>query len=57
MEKQGWVSIWLGNIKEEDSIEKNVDLTYDEDGESVSLSHPNFLSILILIWMKQMRIL
>ncbi|MBU8733212.1 MULTISPECIES: immunity 22 family protein [Cytobacillus] len=35
MEKQGWVSIWLGNIKEEDSIEKYVDLTYDEDGESV----------------------
>ncbi|WP_264741120.1 immunity 22 family protein [Cytobacillus firmus] len=35
MEKQGWVSIWLGNIKEEDSIEKYVDLTYDEEGESV----------------------
>lgn len=35
MEKQGWVSIWLGNLKEEDSIEKYVDLTYDEDGESV----------------------
>lgn len=35
MEKQGWVSIWLGNIKEEDSIGDYVDLTYDEDGESV----------------------
>ncbi|MGN7287488.1 immunity 22 family protein [Shouchella rhizosphaerae] len=33
MEKQGWVSIWLGNIKE-DSIGEYVDLTYDEDGES-----------------------
>lgn len=35
MEKQGWVSIWLGNIKDEDSIGEYVDLTYDEDGESV----------------------
>ena len=35
MEKQGWVSFWLGNIKEEDSIGEYVDLTYDEDGESV----------------------
>jgi hypothetical protein len=35
MEKQGWVSIWLGNIKEEDSILEYVDLMYDEDGESV----------------------
>ncbi|MEH7237764.1 immunity 22 family protein [Bacillus sp. JJ1562] len=35
MEKQGWVSIWLGNIKEEDSIGEYVDLSYDEDGESV----------------------
>lgn len=35
MEKQGSVSIWLGTIKEEDSIEDYVDLTYDEDGESV----------------------
>jgi Immunity protein 22 len=36
MEKQGWVSIWLGNIKEEDSsVREYVDLTYDEDGESV----------------------
>lgn len=35
MEKQGWVSVWLGNIKKEDSIEEYVDLTYDEDGESV----------------------
>ena len=35
MEKQGWVSIWLGNINDEDSIEEYVDLMYDEDGESV----------------------
>ncbi|KUR61358.1 MULTISPECIES: immunity 22 family protein [Bacillus] len=35
MEKQGWVSIWLGTIKEGDSIEEYVDLKYDEDGESV----------------------
>ena len=35
MEKQGWVSIWLGNIKEEDSIEEYVNLIYDEDGEAV----------------------
>ena len=35
MEKQGWVSIWLGNINDEDSISEHVDLTYDEDGESV----------------------
>ncbi|MCZ8533342.1 immunity 22 family protein [Psychrobacillus psychrodurans] len=35
MEKQGWVSIWLGNINDEDSIGECVDLTYDEDGESV----------------------
>ncbi|KAF1678689.1 MULTISPECIES: immunity 22 family protein [Bacillus] len=35
MEKQGWVSIWLGNINDEDSIGEYVDLSYDEDGESV----------------------
>ena len=35
MKKQGWVSFWLGNIKVEDSIGEYVDLTYDEDGESV----------------------
>ena len=35
MEKQGWVSIWLGNINDEDSIGEYVDLTYEEDGESV----------------------
>lgn len=29
------VSIWLGNIKNENSIEEYVDLKYDEDGESV----------------------
>ncbi len=35
MEKQGWVSVWLGNMKEKDSIEEYVDLTYDEDGDSI----------------------
>lgn len=35
MEKQGWVSIWLGNMNDEDSLGEYVDLTYDEDGESV----------------------
>ncbi|GAB6256944.1 immunity 22 family protein [Peribacillus sp. NPDC055009] len=35
MEKQGLVSIWLGNIKKENSIEEYVDITYAEDGESV----------------------
>ncbi|MGE7980473.1 immunity 22 family protein [Psychrobacillus sp. NPDC093200] len=35
MEKQRWVSFWLGNINDEDSIGEYVDLTYDEDGESV----------------------
>jgi len=34
MENQGWVSIWLGNINDEDSIGEYVDLTYEEDGES-----------------------
>lgn len=34
MEKQGWVSIWLGNINREDFLEEYVDLSYDEDGES-----------------------
>lgn len=35
MEKQGMVSIWLGNIKTQHQLEKYVDLTYDEDGESI----------------------
>lgn len=35
MEKQGWVSIWLGISKDEDSIEDYVDLSYGEDGKSV----------------------
>ena len=34
MQKQGMVSIWLGNIKAQNYLEKYVDLTYDEDGES-----------------------
>ncbi|WP_249595687.1 immunity 22 family protein [Peribacillus frigoritolerans] len=35
MVKQGMVSIWLGNIKNEISIEEYVYLKYDENGESV----------------------
>ena len=35
MEKQGMVSIWLGNIKTQNQLEKYVNLIYDEDGESV----------------------
>lgn len=35
MEKQGWVSIWLGNFIDYNSIREYVDLTYDEDGDSV----------------------
>ncbi|WP_242220394.1 immunity 22 family protein [Bacillus cereus group sp. BfR-BA-01380] len=35
MEKQGMVSIWLGNIKTQNQLEEYVDLTYDEDGESI----------------------
>jgi hypothetical protein len=30
------VSIWLGNIKAQNYLEKYVDLTYDDDGESVT---------------------
>ncbi|WP_257822651.1 immunity 22 family protein [Salipaludibacillus agaradhaerens] len=35
MEKQGWVSIWLGNIEDRNYISEYVELTYDGDGESV----------------------
>ncbi|MFB6469006.1 immunity 22 family protein [Cytobacillus sp. Hz8] len=35
MEEQGMVSIWLGNIKTQNQLEKYVNLTYDEEGESV----------------------
>ncbi|MGG1688409.1 immunity 22 family protein [Pseudalkalibacillus sp. NRS-1564] len=35
MENQGWVSVWLGNIEENDSVGDYVGLTYDEDGESI----------------------
>lgn len=30
------VSIWLGNIKTQEELEKYVDLTFDENGESVA---------------------
>ncbi|KMK95302.1 immunity 22 family protein [Rossellomorea marisflavi] len=35
MEQPGMVSIWLGNMKTQNQLEKYVNLTYDEDGESV----------------------
>lgn len=35
MENQGWVSVWLGNIEENHSVGDYLDITYDEDGESV----------------------
>ncbi|WP_370629667.1 immunity 22 family protein [Fictibacillus sp. 5RED26] len=54
IEKQGIVSIWLGNINTQSHLEEYVNLTYDEDGESFP---SNFSWILILIWMIQMRIL
>ncbi|MGE7184031.1 immunity 22 family protein [Peribacillus sp. NPDC006672] len=36
MENQGMVSIWLGNLKKENSIEEYVDITYDENGEAIA---------------------
>lgn len=33
MEKEGVVSIWFGNMKSQDFLEKYVNLIYDEDGE------------------------
>lgn len=35
METHGMVSIWLGNIKTQNELEKYVNLTYGDDGESV----------------------
>ncbi|YCA45486.1 immunity 22 family protein [Bacillus sp. JZ8] len=35
MEKQGSVSIWLGNLKGERDLEEYVALEYDEDGDSI----------------------
>jgi hypothetical protein len=36
VQKQGRVSIWLGNIESQNHLDKYVNLTYDEDGESVT---------------------
>lgn len=33
--KQGMVSIWLGNIKNKSLLDEYVDVTYDEDGDSI----------------------
>jgi len=35
MEKKGMVSLWLGNCLNKEELEKYVDLTYDDEGESV----------------------
>ena len=35
MYKQGKVSIWLGNIKNKSLLDGDVDVTYDEDGDSI----------------------
>lgn len=35
MERKGKVSIWLGNIEDQEALENYVNLTYDDDGESV----------------------
>lgn len=35
MEKQGMVSIWLGNVNSLDQLEEYIKNTYDEKGESV----------------------
>lgn len=35
MYKQGMVSIWLGNIKNQSLLYGYVDVTYDEDGDSI----------------------
>ncbi|MCC5803775.1 immunity 22 family protein [Rossellomorea vietnamensis] len=45
MEKQSWVSIWLGNMNGEDSIEEYVNVTYDENGESVPSKFYNDFNI------------
>ncbi|WP_058487057.1 immunity 22 family protein [Defluviitalea phaphyphila] len=33
MEKEGFVSIWFGNMKSQEFLERYVNLIYDEDGE------------------------
>ncbi|MCY8233437.1 immunity 22 family protein [Priestia endophytica] len=35
MEKQGSISIWLGNLKGERDLEEYVALKYNEDGDSI----------------------
>ncbi|MCF2132362.1 immunity 22 family protein [Strepomyces sp. STD 3.1] len=35
MEKQGSVSIWLGNVNGRENLEEYVILKYDEDGDSI----------------------
>ncbi len=36
IEKHGAVSIWFGNVKDEYELDNYVDLTYDEDGDSIA---------------------
>ncbi|MBA4536290.1 immunity 22 family protein [Bacillus aquiflavi] len=35
MDKHGTVSIWFGNIKNQEALDRYVHLTYDDDGDSV----------------------
>ncbi|MRX73697.1 hypothetical protein GJU40_16270 [Bacillus lacus] len=35
MKKKGFVSIWLGEITDEDSMREYINISYNEDGESV----------------------
>ncbi|MED1114202.1 immunity 22 family protein [Bacillus paramycoides] len=35
MEVHGMVSIWLGNMKTQDQLDAYMDVTYDEEGDSI----------------------
>ncbi|SCC39206.1 immunity 22 family protein [Bacillus mycoides] len=35
MEVHGMVSIWLGNMKTQDQLDTYMDVTYDEEGDSI----------------------
>ena len=36
MEKEGYVSLWIGNIKSDDELMAYVELEYTDDGDKVS---------------------
>lgn len=46
MEVHGMVSIWLGNMETQDQLDVYMEVTYDEEGDSIPA---RFLLILILI--------